>query len=139
MESCFFNDLFAYDLNALQNADSNWVSLRIPLIAQTTQDGAIPPARTNHSMVSYNDQLYLYDLRQFVRELFADRHIGLEAPMALLGLTMCGHISLGSTLGRNLAKSGTYPAHERDILRLLSTILCTSSVVGQRKAPTSVI
>lgn len=66
MEGYFFNDLFAYDLNDLLKPDNNWVPLRTN--GHTTRDGGNPPARTNHSMVSYNDQLYLYDLIQFVQD-----------------------------------------------------------------------
>ena len=59
VEGYFFNDLFSFDLNALQNANSKW-----EMLIQTSNEGGppegqIPPARTNHTIVSWNDKLYL--------------------------------------------------------------------------------
>lgn len=60
VEGYFFNDLVAFDLNALQNANSRWDML-IPNSADGgPPEGQIPPARTNHTIVSWNDKLYLY-------------------------------------------------------------------------------
>ena len=59
VEGYFFNDLVAFDLNALQNTNNRW-----ELLIQNSNDGGppegqIPPARTNHTMISWNDKLYL--------------------------------------------------------------------------------
>ena len=59
MEGYFFNDLLAFDLNALQNPANQW-----EFLVRNSGDGGpaigqIPPARTNHSVISYQDQLYL--------------------------------------------------------------------------------
>ncbi|KAI4284968.1 MAG: hypothetical protein L6R38_001035 [Xanthoria sp. 2 TBL-2021] len=60
VEGYFFNDLVAFDLNALQNANSRWDML-IPNTADGgPPEGQIPPARTNHTIVSWNDKLYLF-------------------------------------------------------------------------------
>ncbi|CAO1600124.1 Negative regulator of mitotic exit [Xanthoria calcicola] len=60
VEGYFFNDLVAFDLNALQNANSRWDML-IPNSADGgPPEGQIPPARTNHTIVSWNDKLYLF-------------------------------------------------------------------------------
>ena len=61
VEGFFFNDLVAFDLNSLQSATSGWEVL-IP----NTKEGAVssqgpsPAVRTNHSIVTWNDKLYLY-------------------------------------------------------------------------------
>ncbi|KAK5145141.1 hypothetical protein LTR04_001371, partial [Oleoguttula sp. CCFEE 6159] len=60
VEGYFFNDLVAFDLNQLQAASNRW-----ELLVQNSNDGGpphgqIPPARTNHSMVTWNDKLYLF-------------------------------------------------------------------------------
>jgi len=58
VEGFFFNDLIAFDLNALQNPSNQWEYL-----ISNTEDGdtsrSVPPARTNHTIISYNDSLYL--------------------------------------------------------------------------------
>ncbi|KAL8990405.1 MAG: hypothetical protein Q9177_000935 [Variospora cf. flavescens] len=60
VEGYFFNDLWAFDLNALQNAHSKWEML-IPSSGQGgPPEGSIPPARTNHTTVTWNDKLYLF-------------------------------------------------------------------------------
>ncbi len=60
MEGYFFNDLVAFDLNALQNPSNQWEFL-MPntgdMVGQPT--GKVPPPRTNHTVISHNDQLYL--------------------------------------------------------------------------------
>jgi hypothetical protein len=61
VEGYFFNDLVAFDLNALQNPTNQWEFL-IPNTSEnsiTTQPAKAPPARTNHTVISYNDQLFL--------------------------------------------------------------------------------
>ena len=59
MEGFFFNDLIAFDLNALQAASNKWEVL----IANTNDggppEGVVPPARTNHTMVTWGEKLYL--------------------------------------------------------------------------------
>jgi hypothetical protein len=59
VEGYFFNDLVAYNLNALQKATNHWEFLLHNAGENDLDSGSLPPARTNHSMVSYNDQLYL--------------------------------------------------------------------------------
>ncbi|KAL8808276.1 MAG: hypothetical protein Q9200_004326 [Gallowayella weberi] len=60
VEGYFFNDLVAFDLNALQDPSSQWEML-IPNSADGgPPEGQVPPARTNHSIVSWNDKLYLF-------------------------------------------------------------------------------
>lgn len=59
VEGYFFNDLIAFDLNALQTSGSQW-----EMLIQTADNGGpppgqVPPARTNHTVVSYNEKLYL--------------------------------------------------------------------------------
>lgn len=60
VEGFFFNDLVAFDLNQLQNPSNKW-----ELLVQNSHEGGppegqIPPARTNHTIVSFNDKLYLF-------------------------------------------------------------------------------
>ena len=57
VEGYFFNDLIAFDLNTLQIPSSTWEKL-IPNTSDTSE-GQVPPARTNHTIVSWNDKLYL--------------------------------------------------------------------------------
>lgn len=60
VEGYFFNDLIAFDLNQLQNPANQWDFL-VPTSADAAVlVGQLPPARTNHSIVSYNDKLYLF-------------------------------------------------------------------------------
>ncbi|KAK4555360.1 Negative regulator of mitotic exit [Recurvomyces mirabilis] len=60
VEGYFFNDLVAFDLNALQQATNRWEILIQNTIDGGPPHGQIPPARTNHSMISWNDKLYLF-------------------------------------------------------------------------------
>lgn len=57
VEGSFYNDLIAFDLNALQNPTNQWDFL----IDNTNglPSSSVPPARTNHTTISYNDMLYL--------------------------------------------------------------------------------
>ena len=59
VEGYFFNDLVAFDLNALQNPSNQWEFLIRNSGDGGPAPGTTPPARTNHSVISYNDQLYL--------------------------------------------------------------------------------
>lgn len=60
VEGFFFNDLVAFDLNALQQASNRWEILIQNTIDGGPPHGQIPPARTNHSIVTWNDRLYLF-------------------------------------------------------------------------------
>ena len=60
VEGYFFNDLLAFDLNALQNPSNRWEMLIKNSAEGGPPDGQVPPARTNHTIVSWNDKLYLY-------------------------------------------------------------------------------
>lgn len=53
------NDLAAFDLNQLQAPNNRWEVL-IENTDTAPSKGKVPPARTNHSMVTYNDKLYLF-------------------------------------------------------------------------------
>jgi len=60
VEGYFFNDLVAFDLNALQQANSRWEVL-VPNNPDgpPVLGGQIPQARTNHTVVTWNDKLVL--------------------------------------------------------------------------------
>ncbi|KAJ4340118.1 Negative regulator of mitotic exit [Didymella glomerata] len=62
VEGFFFNDLVAFDLNSLQSSASRWEVL-LPntkdQVAPNPQSRA-PPPRTNHSIVTWQDRLYLF-------------------------------------------------------------------------------
>ncbi|KAJ6197018.1 hypothetical protein J3E72DRAFT_420553 [Bipolaris maydis] len=60
VEGFFFNDLVAFDLNSLQSSASRWEVLLPNSKEQTSPQGTSPQARTNHSVVTWNDQLYLF-------------------------------------------------------------------------------
>ncbi|KAJ4358641.1 Negative regulator of mitotic exit [Didymosphaeria variabile] len=62
VEGFFFNDLVAFDLNSLQSSSSRWEVL-LPNQKEgtvTSPGGRSPPARTNHSVVTWNDKLFLF-------------------------------------------------------------------------------
>jgi hypothetical protein len=53
------NDLSAFDLNQLQMPHNKW-ELLIPNSDSSVQlQGKTPQARTNHSVITYNDKMYL--------------------------------------------------------------------------------
>ena len=60
VEGHFFNDLIAFDLNALQAAGNRWEMLIKDSTDGGPPVGQVPPGRTNHTIVSWNDKLYLY-------------------------------------------------------------------------------
>jgi hypothetical protein len=60
VEGFFFNDLVAFDLNSLQSSTSRWEVLLQNSKDQVSPQTRSPPARTNHSVVTWNDKLYLY-------------------------------------------------------------------------------
>ncbi|KAI3290463.1 hypothetical protein DTO002I6_6386 [Penicillium roqueforti] len=60
VEGFFFNDLIAFDLNQLQNPANKWEVLIPNSHEGGPPPGQIPPARTNHTIVSFNEKLYLF-------------------------------------------------------------------------------
>ncbi|KAJ5751724.1 hypothetical protein N7520_008641 [Penicillium odoratum] len=60
VEGFFFNDLIAFDLNQLQNPANKWEVLVQNSHEGGPPEGQIPAARTNHTIVSHNDKLYLF-------------------------------------------------------------------------------
>lgn len=60
VEGFFFNDLIAFDLNQLQNPANKWEVLIPNSHEGGPPAGQIPPARTNHTIVSFNDKLFLF-------------------------------------------------------------------------------
>ena len=60
VEGTFFNDLIAFDLNALQHPTNQWEFLLPNTTEGEPEHALVPAARTNHSVISYNDQLYLF-------------------------------------------------------------------------------
>ncbi|CAK7566212.1 MAG: Negative regulator of mitotic exit [Sporothrix epigloea] len=60
VEGYFMNDLAAFDLNQLQMPNNRWEILISNSDSGGPPQGKVPPARTNHSCVSYNDKLYLF-------------------------------------------------------------------------------
>jgi hypothetical protein len=53
------NDLSAFDLNQLQMPNNRWEILFQNTDSNGASQGKSPPARTNHSMVTYNEKMYL--------------------------------------------------------------------------------
>lgn len=49
------NDLAAFDLNQLQMPNNRW-----EILIHGEASPKMPAPRTNHSMITYNDKLYLY-------------------------------------------------------------------------------
>jgi DNA repair exonuclease SbcCD ATPase subunit len=60
VEGFFFNDLVAFDLNSLQSSASRWEVLLPNTKDRASPQGRSPPARTNHSVVTWTDRLYLF-------------------------------------------------------------------------------
>ncbi|KAK3954839.1 hypothetical protein QBC32DRAFT_231469 [Pseudoneurospora amorphoporcata] len=60
VEGYFMNDLAAFDLNQLQMPNNRWDMLIATTEPGTPPLGKAPPARTNHSMVTFNDKMYLF-------------------------------------------------------------------------------
>ncbi|GAP87221.1 putative kelch domain-containing protein [Rosellinia necatrix] len=60
VEGYFMNDLSAFDLNQLQMPNNRWELLIENTESGVTSTGKVPPARTNHSVVTYNDKMYLF-------------------------------------------------------------------------------
>lgn len=55
VEGYFMNDLAAFDLNQLQMANNRW-----EILLQSDASPSIPAARTNHTVITYNDKMYLF-------------------------------------------------------------------------------
>ncbi|TPX07750.1 uncharacterized protein E0L32_010542 [Thyridium curvatum] len=60
VEGYFMNDLSAFDLNQLQMPNNRWEMLIQNSDSGGPPPGKVPPARTNHSVVTYNDKMYLF-------------------------------------------------------------------------------
>ncbi|KAM7205332.1 hypothetical protein V8F33_001163 [Rhypophila sp. PSN 637] len=60
VEGYFMNDLAAFDLNQLQMPNNRWEMLIPNTDGANPPTGKVPPARTNHSMITYNDKMYLF-------------------------------------------------------------------------------
>ncbi|KAH8590221.1 hypothetical protein B0O99DRAFT_691663 [Bisporella sp. PMI_857] len=60
VEGYFMNDLVAFDLNQLQVPTNRWEMLIRNSDDGGPSPGEVPPARTNHSVVTYNEKLYLF-------------------------------------------------------------------------------
>ncbi|ROT35326.1 kelch repeat-containing protein [Sodiomyces alkalinus F11] len=56
VEGYFMNDLAAFDLNKLQLPNNRWEML----IENTESTDRVPPARTNHSVITFNEKMYLF-------------------------------------------------------------------------------
>ncbi|KAL2019582.1 hypothetical protein VTK56DRAFT_9479 [Thermocarpiscus australiensis] len=60
VEGYFMNDLSAFDLNQLQMPNNRWEMLIPSSDNGGPPQGKVPPARTNHTVVTFNDKLYLF-------------------------------------------------------------------------------
>ena len=55
----FFNDLLSFDLNQLQSPANRWEMLIPDSADDPSPSRNIPIGRTNHSIISWNERLYL--------------------------------------------------------------------------------
>lgn len=60
IEGYFMNDLAAFDLNQLQLPTNRWEILVENNENNVSPKGKVPPARTNHTVITYNDKMYLF-------------------------------------------------------------------------------
>ena len=60
VEGYFFNDLVAFDLNALQQHANRWEILIPNSNDSGLPPGSTPPPRTNHTIVTWNNKLFLF-------------------------------------------------------------------------------
>ncbi|KAJ1335669.1 leucine-zipper-like transcriptional regulator 1 [Microdochium nivale] len=60
VEGYFMNDLCSFDLNELQMPNNRWKVLLESSEVSNPVQTVLPPARTNHSMITYDDKLYLF-------------------------------------------------------------------------------
>jgi hypothetical protein len=117
VEGFFFNDLVAFDLNSLQSATSGWEVL-IPNTKEGTvsSQGPSPPARTNHSIVTWNDKLYLYVSTGITTpDLLTYVLLDLVGLTASIGLMMSGLMIPEQTPGRNLTASDIFQLLGKDM------------------------
>lgn len=95
----FFNDLIAFDLNALQDPTNKWELLIQDTSNAEPSQGPVPLGRTNHTVVTWNDKLYLYV--GFLFHIMGNVNwvTDLEVPMASSGSTMYGPTIRGQMAG----------------------------------------
>ncbi|KAH7271510.1 hypothetical protein B0J15DRAFT_509659 [Fusarium solani] len=55
VEGFFMNDLSAFDLNQLQMSNNRW-----EILVKGETSPKMPAARTNHTMITFNDKMYLF-------------------------------------------------------------------------------
>jgi hypothetical protein len=123
VEGYFFNDLVAFDLNALQQASNRWEVLIQNTIDGGPPHGQIPPARTNHTMITWGDRLYLWGLQSSDEHMaMANFWLGLAALTASHGSTMSGHTILTQTLGPSLNALDISLQLVKDMRRLSSAM-----------------
>lgn len=79
------NDMSAFDLNQLQMPNNRW-----ELLLPGDNSPNMPAARTNHSVITYNDKMYLYVPTLSLHGAFSDPVAGLVAQMVSSGSTMSG-------------------------------------------------
>ncbi|KAI1077010.1 hypothetical protein F5B20DRAFT_302405 [Whalleya microplaca] len=60
VEGYFMNDLAAFDLNQLQMPNNRWEILFENTESAGVLQGKAPPPRTNHTIITYNDKMYLF-------------------------------------------------------------------------------
>jgi hypothetical protein len=120
VEGYFMNDLVAFDLNQLQVPTNRWEMLIRNSDEGGPPVGQIPPARTNHSVVTYNEKLYLYVLPkcQGLWLMNAD----LEEQMAYNGSTMFGAMIPFLIPGHHSIVLGIFPPLEKVMQLPLSTM-----------------
>lgn len=53
LDDYFFDDLVCFDLTKLRSPECRWTTIE-------PADGVSPPPRTNHTVVTYQDKLYMY-------------------------------------------------------------------------------
>jgi len=58
-DGSFFNDLVAFDLNQLQSPSLSWEILIPDTVGVEDPSNAVPPARTNHTVITYGEKLFL--------------------------------------------------------------------------------
>lgn len=71
------NDMAAFDLNQLQMANNRWEMLMLNTDPDAVGPGKVPAPRTNHTVVSFNDKMYLYVLAILSETRLIDNHADL--------------------------------------------------------------
>ena len=92
VDTHFFNDLIAFDLNALQVPSNQWELLIPDSVNGGPPEGATPPGRTNHTIVTYNDKLYLWVYLHHLRLSRTNNDTDSVARMVSNGLMMSGRM-----------------------------------------------